>query len=152
MSLTLSSSTIPPNGKIPKQYTGGDGKSPPLTWTGEPANTQSYALLMDDPDAPSGDFVHWLAWNIPAQEHALPEDVAHRADTLEIQQGKNSYAHTGYDGPSPPPGKSHRYVFHLYALDDKLPVKAGASRSEVETAMRGHVLAEAQLVGSFRKR
>jgi Raf kinase inhibitor-like YbhB/YbcL family protein len=153
MPLTLRSTAFEPNRPIPIVHTK-DGKnmSPPLTWSGAPNDTQSYALVVDDPDAPSGDFVHWVAWNIPAKDTGLPQGTAHRGDTTEgTQQGKNSYDRVGYNGPNPPPGGPHHYVFRLYALDDKLDLDAGVSRAEVERAMQGHILDEALLIGTYQR-
>jgi Raf kinase inhibitor-like YbhB/YbcL family protein len=153
MSLTLRSTAFEPNREIPIAYTkDGENISPPLAWSGAPNDTQSYALVLDDPDAPSGDFVHWVAWNIPAKDTGLPQGIVHRGDKSEgTLQGRNTYDRVGYDGPSPPPGKPHHYVFRLYALDDKLSLPPGVSRAEVDRAMQGHILDEALLVGTYAR-
>lgn len=154
MALQLSSPAFPSQGEIPRVHTyDGEDRSPPLSWTGAPPGTKSYALIVDDPDAPSGTFVHWVAFNIPASEQGMPAGVQHRGDMTEgTLQGRNDFDRLGWGGPSPPPGKPHRYVFKLYALDDKLSLPPGATKAEVERAMRGHVLDEAQLVGRYGRR
>jgi Raf kinase inhibitor-like YbhB/YbcL family protein len=137
---------------IPKVNTG-DGKdiSPPLRWSGAPANTQSIALLCDDPDAPRKEpWVHWVLFNMPADTRELPEAVP-ASDTLPGggKQGKNDFGNIGYGGPAPPPGKPHRYYFKLYALDTMLNLKEGATKQELEQAMKGHILASGQLMGKY---
>ena len=136
---------------LPKQCSA-DGKniSPALQWNGVPAGTKSFALICDDPDAPRGTWVHWVIFNLPADKHELAEGVP----PLEIlpdgaKQGKNDFEETGYGGPAPPPGKAHRYFFKLYALDTTLDLNAGATKPEVEAAMKGHILAEGQLMGKY---
>jgi Raf kinase inhibitor-like YbhB/YbcL family protein len=123
----------------------GQNISPQLAWEELPRGTISLAVLCEDPDAPSGTFVHWLAWNIRADSRAIPENGMHDG----IRQGKNDFGRTGYGGPRPPPGKPHRYVFHVYALDKELSLESGAKRRDVERAMQGHVLDEATLLGKF---
>jgi len=152
MPFTLSSSAFAPGADIPPIYTAdGQDRSPPLAWSGAPDATKSYALIVDDPDAPSGDFVHWVMFNIPATTGQLPEDTAHSGDLTDGSgQGTNDFNRIGYGGPKPPPGKPHRYRFHLYALDQTLQqIKPGATRDQLERAMQGHVLAEASLTGCY---
>jgi len=136
---------------IPKQHTcDGANLSPALTWTEPPAGTRTYALIMDDPDAPMGTFVHWVVYNLPATARQLPEGV--RAGTplpAGSSQGVNDFPLPAYGGPCPPPGKPHRYYFKLYALDAELNLPPGARKKDVEKAMKGHVLAEAQLMGRY---
>jgi Raf kinase inhibitor-like YbhB/YbcL family protein len=151
MSFSLQTSAFSEGGTIPKKHTcdGGD-VSPELTWTNAPAGTQSLALIADDPDAPAGTWTHWVAWNIPASDAKLPEAVP-KNETLPdgTRQGKNDFKRVGYGGPCPPPGKPHRYFFKLYALGIKLDLRAGASRSELEQAMKGHVLGQAEVMGKY---
>jgi Raf kinase inhibitor-like YbhB/YbcL family protein len=151
MPFTLQSSAFAQGADIPRTYTAvGDDRSPPLRWSGAPEQTKTFALIMHDPDAPSGDFTHWVLFNMPAARGELPEDTPHRGDLSDgTVQGKNDFQREGYGGPKPPPGKPHRYQFELYALDDFLMPKAGADRKEVERAMQGHVLAKAELMGRF---
>src|SRR5687768_1197470 len=134
MALQLKSTAFAPEHEIPRDYTGeGVDRSPPLSWSGAPDRTEAYALIVDDPDAPSGTFVHWVAFNIPAKDNGLPAGIAHLGDMTEgTAQGRNDFGRFGYNGPLPPPGKPHRYVFKLYALSERLPVQPGASRDEVE--------------------
>jgi Raf kinase inhibitor-like YbhB/YbcL family protein len=150
MSFTIKTTAFPNAGTIPKKYTcDGPDLSPELTWAGAPAGTQSLALIADDPDAPVGTWTHWIIWDI-APGTTLPEGVA-KTETLKdgVRQGKNDFKRIGYGGPCPPPGKPHRYFFKLYALDSKLDLKAGASRNELESAMKGHVLSQAELMGRY---
>lgn len=138
-------------GVIPKKFTcDGADVSPALSWNDAPAGAQSFTLIADDPDAPVGTWTHWIIWNIPASATALPEDVPKVGESGDgARQGRNDFKHIGYGGPCPPAGKPHRYFFRLYALDAKLDVKAGASRSELEDAMQGHVLSQTELMGTY---
>jgi hypothetical protein len=141
------------NGSIPSRHAcDGANLSPALSWTDPPAGTKSYALIMDDPDAPMGTFVHWVLYNLPASARQLPEGVPRTYD-LEGggAQGVNDFPQTGYGGPCPPPGKPHRYFFKLYALDTTLDLPSGARKRDVEQAMKGHVLAESQWMGRYRR-
>jgi len=150
MSFSVKTTAFSEGGTIPKKYTCDDSDlSPGLTWAGAPAGTQSLALIADDPDAPVGTWTHWIAWNIPP-EAALPEGLA-KVESLSdgTRQGKNDFKRIGYGGPCPPPGKPHRYFFKLYALGAKLDLKPGASRNELEGAMKGHVLGQAELMGKY---
>lgn len=150
MSFTIKTTAFPNGGVIPKKYTcDGPDLSPDLTWAGLPAGTQSLALIADDPDAPVGTWTHWVIWNIPP-DAALPEASAKTEIFRDgTRQGKNDFKRIGYGGPCPPPGKPHRYFFKLYALDTKLDLKAGATRNELEGAMKGHVLSQTQLQGKY---
>jgi Raf kinase inhibitor-like YbhB/YbcL family protein len=107
-------------------------------------------LIADDPDAPVGTWTHWLIWNIPPQNSGLPKGVP-KDETLDdgTRQGKNDFRCIGYGGPCPPPGKPHRYFFKVYALDATLDLRAGANRDELERAMKGHVLAQRELMGKY---
>jgi Raf kinase inhibitor-like YbhB/YbcL family protein len=150
MSFTIKTTAFPNAGTIPQKYTcDGPDVSPELSWTGAPPGTQSLALIADDPDAPVGTWTHWIIWDIPPGT-GLPEGIA-KTEILKdgARQGKNDFKRIGYGGPCPPAGKPHRYFFKLYALDTKLDVKAGASRKELESAMKAHVLSQAELMGRY---
>ena len=151
MSIQLSSSAFSPRGTIPEKFTcDGLDLSPKLTWNAPPAGTRSFALIMDDPDAPVGTWVHWVLFDVPADTKELPEGVAKQEQVAGgARQGRNDFGKIGYGGPCPPPGKPHRYFFKLYALDGKLSLKAGATKADVERAMKGHILAQAELMGTY---
>ena len=127
--------------------------SPPLSWSEVPAGTQSIAVLCDDPDAPVGDWVHWVVFNLAPDVRSLPENVA-RAAALPggAVQGVNDYDRTGYDGPCPPPGQTHRYFYKVFALDARLALGAGARKADLMKAMRGHVLAQGALMGTYARK
>lgn len=151
MALQLTTSAFPAEGAIPKKFTcEGPDLSPPLSWSGAPPGTQSFALIVDDPDAPAGTWVHWVLYDLPANTKDLAEGVPKEAQLSNgARQGRNDFRKIGYGGPCPPPGKPHRYFFKLYALDKMLDLKAGASKVEAESAMKGHILAQAQLMGRY---
>ena len=153
MSIQVTSSAFQNNQPIPKKYTGeGPDVSPPLNWTGLPAGARELALICDDPDAPAGTWTHWVIWNLPASTHSLSQDVPRQEQLSDgARQGRNSFGKVGYNGPCPPAGQTHRYFFRVYALDSKLDVAPGADRSQVETAMQGHVLAHGEYMGTFHK-
>jgi Raf kinase inhibitor-like YbhB/YbcL family protein len=153
MSLHFSSTSFSENGMIPAKFTcSGDDLSPHLSWRDAPAATLTFALIMDDPDAPAGTWVHWVLYNVPAGTKELPEGAAKHAQLGDgALEGKSSFGKTAYSGPCPPPGKPHRYFFKLYALDAKLDLKAGATKADLENAMKGHVLAQAQLIGRYER-
>ena len=149
--MKLASSAFVAGGMIPKQYTcDGQDMSPSLTWSDVPGGAKSLALIADDPDAPMGTWVHWVAWNIPVTARALEENVPKR-DALPngLKQGTSDFRRVGYGGPCPPPGKPHRYFFKLYALDTVLELKPRESKAHVLQACQGHILAEAQLMGRY---
>ena len=152
MAFLLTSAAFKDSATIPGKYTcDGVDVSPPLAWSGAPAGTRGFALIVDDPDAPTGSWVHWVLYNLPAAVAGLPENVA-KVESLDLdgaRQGRNDFRRPGYDGPCPPPGPAHRYFFKLYALDAPLRLKAGAQKKDVEAAMEGHVLATAQLMGTY---
>jgi Raf kinase inhibitor-like YbhB/YbcL family protein len=151
MSITVMATAFSPNGAIPKIYTcDGADASPELSWSGAPSGVQSFALIVDDPDAPVGTWTHWLIWNIPAQGTGLVRGVP-TDETLAdgARQGRNDFRRIGYSGPCPPAGKPHRYFFRLYALDAKINLKSGATRNELERAMKGHVLAQGELMAKY---
>jgi Raf kinase inhibitor-like YbhB/YbcL family protein len=153
MSLTISSSAFTNGGTIAKKFTcDGADVSPPLTWTDPPAGTKAFALLVDDPDAPVGNWNHWVIWNLPANLRSLPEGVSkttHLPDGSE--QGQNDFHKPGYNGPCPPAGKPHRYFFKLFALDTKVSLKSEAGKPELEAAMKGHTQATAELMGTYKR-
>lgn len=153
MSFTIRSTAFSDGGEIPRMHScDGASLSPELHWKDAPAGTQSFALIVDDPDAPGGTFTHWTLWNIPGQTTALPQGVPASAVLSNgARQGKNDFGSIGYGSPCPPPGKAHRYFFKLFALDTRLALKASAGRRELERAGRRHVLAQAKLVGTYRR-
>jgi Raf kinase inhibitor-like YbhB/YbcL family protein len=151
--LVLKSSAFAQGTEISKKYTCDAADiSPALEWSGLPARAVSFALVMDDPDAPNGTWVHWVMWNLPANAHELHESVAKR-DPLEdgTHQGRNSFGKVGYNGPCPPRGKPHRYFFHLYALDEKLDLAPGSSNVVLQQAIKDHILIEADYMGTYKR-
>lgn len=153
MALNLRSPAFAEGGDIPRKFTcDGPDVSPELAWDEGPAGTQSYSLIMDDPDAPAGTWVHWVYYNIPSSARGVPENVPKVGEVKGGGiQGRNDFGRQGYGGPCPPRGPAHRYFFKLYALDAKLALKPGATKADVEKAMKGHILAEAQLMGRYRR-
>ena len=153
--LTINSSAFENNAPIPRKYTAdGDNTSPPLAWTGAPPGTRSYALIVDDPDAPDPrapqrTWVHWVLYDIPAETNALAADVAKRGLPAGTREGVNDWRRTGYGGPSPPVGR-HRYFHKLYALEVVLEDLRHPTKARLLSAMKGHVLAEAQLIGTYQ--
>jgi len=146
----LTSPSFQANADIPARFTcSGDDLSPALAWSDPPAGTQSLALIADDPDAPGGTFTHWVLYDLPPSARRLPEGVPRASDPDGGRQGRNDFDAIGYGGPCPPPGSPHRYLFRLYALDKKLNLRAGASKGDVERALKGHALAQAELIGRF---
>lgn len=154
MSFNLTSAAFSHQGAIPPRHTcEGENLSPPLAWSGVPAGSRSLVLIVDDPDAPDPaapkmTWVHWLLYNLPVTATGLPEGV--RTLPSGTLEGLNDSRHTRYGGPCPPIGR-HRYFFKLYALDVVLPDLQNPTKTRLEQAMRGHVLAEAQLVGTYQK-
>lgn len=149
--LTLSSPAFSMNEPIPPHYTcEGAGVSPPLAWSGVPEGTKSLVLLVDDPDAPSRTFTHWVVYDLPPSARGLPEAVPESELPSGARLGTNDYRRGAYGPPCPPRGR-HRYIHKLYALDVLLGDPSGRSQAEVERAMQGHVLAEAQLIGTYQK-
>ena len=149
--ITVASSSFTDGGMIPSKFTcdGGD-ISPQLTASGFPANTKSLAWVVDDPDAPIGTFTHWVIFNLPTELSSLPEGASARPENLlHAIQGKNDFDKIGYGGPCPPGEKPHHYVFHAYAVDSLLELSEGATKSEVASALKGHILAEGKLVGLY---
>lgn len=149
--MEISSSAFSNGQPIPAQYTcQGKNISPPLAWTGAPGNAASLALIVDDPDAPAGVWTHWIVFNLPPDATGLPEDAASFV-AASAKEGVNNFKHASYNGPCPPAGKAHRYFFKIYALDTKIDLPSGATRKDVEAAMATHVLAEGQLMGTYRR-
>jgi len=157
MGLALTSPAFAPGGDIPALFTCEDlDVSPPLEWSGLPDGTKSLVLIVDDPDAPDPaapkmTWVHWVLFNIPATASGLPEGVASSDLPAGTREGLNDWKRTGYGGPCPPIGR-HRYYHKLYALDAELPDLGTPTKAAVEGAMKGHVLAEAVLTGTYRKK
>ena len=156
MALTLASAAFRAGGEIPRRYTcEGDDVSPPLAWSGIPPGTTSLALIVDDPDAPDPkhpkvDWVHWVLYNIPPGTDGLPDAVRPGALPPGTRAGRNGWLRTGYGGPCPPIGR-HRYFHRLYALDTVLPDLGEPDQAALERAMQGHVLAHAELIGTYQK-
>jgi len=152
MSISLSSTAFAAGASIPSDYScKGHSVSPPLAWGHPPAGTKSFALILDDPDAPSGTFVHWVIYNIPAASLGLPEAIPTNGQLADgTLQGNNGSGRAGYTGPCPPSG-THRYFFKLYALDTLLGLSSGANKDQLLQAMQGHVLAQSELMGTFSK-
>lgn len=150
--MQLESNAFSANGTIPPQYTcTGADRSPALSWDEPPAGTRSFALIVDDPDAPRKTFTHWVLYDLPPDLRQLSEGLP--PDPILLTggvQGKNDFNRYGYGGPCPPKG-THRYVFQLYALDTMLDLAPGASKDKVTDAMKGHILAGAELVGQYGK-
>jgi Raf kinase inhibitor-like YbhB/YbcL family protein len=152
MTLEITSSAFSEGEMIPTGYTcDGPDVSPDLAWTGVPETTQSLALICDDPDAPMGTWVHWVLFNIPPGARGLPGEISPDA-ALEngARHGTNDFGRLGYGGPCPP-GGTHRYFFKLYALDTELDLASGITKAQLIEAMEGHILAEAQLMGKYKR-
>lgn len=156
MPLTLSSPDFVNQGNIPKQFTcQGDDSSPALSWQGVPAKAKSLVLIVDDPDAPDPakpkmTWVHWILYNIPPTVNELPQAVVASNLPDGTQQGQNDWKRTGYGGPCPPIGR-HRYFHKLYALDIELPDLNQPNKAQLEAAMQGHILEQAELIGTYQK-
>jgi len=147
MSILVTSPAFSDGGAIPRKHTcDAENLSPSLSWTGIPAQTSSLVLVVDDPDAPGRTFVHWLLYDIPPDQTGLPEGVKGVGTP-----GTNDFRQLGYGGPCPPRGTAHRYFFKLYALDVRLDLKAGLGKSDLEKAMKGHILAQGQLMGKYSR-
>ena len=151
--LLIHSANFKANESIPIPYTcSGDNKSPSLAWSGVPITTRTLALVVRDPDAPMGSYVHWVLYNLPASVTELPVGIPTASiAALGALQGVNGSGANGYQGPCSPPGAPHHYHFKLYALDAKLDLSPGATADEVERAMNGHVIASAELIGTFAR-
>ncbi len=152
MAIKITSPAFEEGGMIPKKYTcDGEDVSPPLVWTSVPIGTKSFALICDDPDAPMGTWVHWVLFNLPADTKELSENIPPQK-ILEngAKQGTNDFRKIGYGGPCPPSG-THRYYFKLYALDTEIDLEAGITKAQLLKAMEGHILAEGQLMGKYKR-
>lgn len=146
MPLSLTSQSFADQNNIPKKYTcNGQNSSPDLEWSGAPSGTKSYVLIMDDPDAPNGTWVHWVLFNIPGNLKQLSEAAELPAGAIS---GHNSWEQKGYGGPCPPSG-THRYFFKLYALDTILTINSSVRKSDVLNAMQDHILESCELVGLY---
>jgi Raf kinase inhibitor-like YbhB/YbcL family protein len=151
MSLQITSGAFANGEMIQKKFTcDGPDLSPQLGWKEAPTGTQSFALIMDDPDAPVGTWVHWVLFNVPANVKELPEGLEKQGQLANgALQGRNDFRKIGYGGPCPPPGKPHRYYFKFYALDTKFDLKAGATKADLERSMKGHILGQAEFMGRY---
>jgi len=154
--LTVTSSAFEEGGQIPTEYTGdGDDRSPPLALSGVPDAAVTLAVVVDDPDAPGGTFVHWLLWNVPADRSTLPAGLPQRERLPAIgdaRQGTNGFDELGYRGPLPPSGDGpHTYRFTVYAVDDRLELSAGARRRKLDAALAGSVVASGRLTGEYER-
>src|SRR5271157_1050244 len=151
--MNLSSTSFHDGSQIPAEYTcSSAGISPQLAWSSPPAATATLALIVTDPDAPRGTWVHWVLYNLPAGTRALPEGLPALGQLPDgALQGRNDFGEIGYGGPCPPPGSPHHYIFTLYALDAKLNLPEGATRAQVEAAIQGHILASGRLVGLYQR-
>jgi Raf kinase inhibitor-like YbhB/YbcL family protein len=150
--LILTSSAFSNGDPIPGVYTcDGQDISPPLSWEEPPSGTESFALIVDDPDAPGGTWVHWVLFNVPGETRSLAEEVSDDAELSDGGlHGENSWNRMGYGGPCPPSG-THRYFFKLYALDTRLDLEAGASKERLLDTMEGHILAQTELMGTYQR-
>ena len=153
MAFTVQSADFANGTEIPKQFTcSGEDRSPALEWNDAPAGTKTFALIVDDPDAPVGTWVHWVIFNIPGSAHGLHGAVEKKDQIADgARQGQNDFKKTGYNGPCPPPGKPHRYFFKLYALGAELSLRAGATKHDLERAMEGHILGQAEWIGRYQR-
>jgi Raf kinase inhibitor-like YbhB/YbcL family protein len=145
--LSVASESFQNGDRMPERFAlQGENVSPALTWSGVPASTRSIAVICEDPDAPSGTFVHWVGWGIEPEAGSLAEGRP------APKEGRNDFGNTGYDGPSPPPGHGpHRYFIRVYALDAEPELEPGASKEELETAIESHVLASGELMGTYER-
>jgi Raf kinase inhibitor-like YbhB/YbcL family protein len=153
MTFALRSPDFANGANIPRVFScEGEDRSPTLEWTNAPAGTKTFALIVDDPDAPSVTWVHWVIYNIPGTAHGLSAGVEKKDQLADgSRQGRNDFRKTGYDGPCPPPGKAHRYFFKLYAVSTELTLAPGAKKYELESAMGPSVLAQAEWMGRYQR-
>ena len=151
--LSISSPAFQDGDPIPAKYTcDGEDVSPPLEWSNVPDGTESIALIVDDPDAPGGTFVHWVFYDLPEDSDGLAEGIStRRLGALGGSSGSNNLGESGYGGPCPPRGDEHRYFFRLYSLDGELGLESGATKSELFQAMEGRVLDQAELMGTYQR-
>lgn len=153
MAFLLESKAFKHEGNIPRKFTcEGEDVSPALTWGEPPAQTRSLSLIVDDPDAPAGTWVHWVLYGLEPAMRGLPEGISHAEEVQGVgKQGVNDFRKVGYGGPCPPPGKPHRYFFKLYALDHAPALPPRATKQDVERAMQGHILGKAELMGKYKR-
>lgn len=159
--LSLETTAFKMGHEIPEKFTcSGENVSPALVWGALPSGAKSLALILEDPDAPGGTFVHWVVFNLPGNARALPEGAGRHGDRIRGagpqgggMQGHNDFNQLGYNGPCPPPGKAHRYFFRLFALDSMLSLQPGSAtgKAELTEAIKGHTLARAELMGTYRR-
>ncbi|MGH2574220.1 MAG: YbhB/YbcL family Raf kinase inhibitor-like protein [Ignavibacteria bacterium] len=152
MEIKLTSTAFEEGGMIPKKYTcDGEDISPPLSWTSAPSGTKNFAIICDDPDAPAGTWVHWVIYNLPADQMNLSENISSKKQLEnDARHGINDFRKFGYGGPCPPSG-THRYFFKLYALDSKINLEGDVAKDQLLKAMEGHILAEGQLMGKYKR-
>lgn len=152
--MELTSSSFEEGETIPRQHTcDGQDLSPALRWSGVPEETGAFALVVDDPDAPAGTWVHWVLYGIPSDRNELPGGIAAAETALDVaRQGRNDFQRLGYGGPCPPPNGAHRYRFTLFALDADPGLEPGATKQALLEAVEGHVLGQARLTGRYRRR
>ncbi|MEX2016470.1 MAG: YbhB/YbcL family Raf kinase inhibitor-like protein, partial [Candidatus Hydrogenedentales bacterium] len=158
--LIVTSEALQAGQPVPVEFTGdGTDVSPPLAWTGAPEGAKTFALVCDDPDAPTPKpWVHWVIYSIPAVVSELPAGIAKQATLTQpeklqgVKQGKNGWGQVGYRGPAPPPGKPHRYYFTVYALDEALVLGPELTKDELLAAIDGHIMAEGQLMATYQRR
>jgi Raf kinase inhibitor-like YbhB/YbcL family protein len=152
MAFSLASPAFAANGAIPKQHScEGANRSPELRWSDAPTGTKAFALVVDDPDAPAGTWVHWVVFDLPGDAIGLPEGVPADETVRGGTHGTNSFRKLGYGAPCPPPGTLHHYVFKLYALNVPTALKPGATKEDVLRAIEGHVLGQAELIGTYER-
>jgi Raf kinase inhibitor-like YbhB/YbcL family protein len=153
--ISLTSSAFAEGASIPEEYTcQGKDVSPPLKWSGVPSETKSLALIMDDPDAPMGTWVHWVLYDLPPSMTDLPQGLSAKEHIAagSGKEGVNDFKRSGYGGPCPPAGKPHRYFFKLYALDTTLDLNPGAKKKDLERAMENHILSQGQLMATYKRK
>ena len=153
VSLVVTSDAFPADGMIPARYScDGEGESPPLAWANVPEGTRSFALILEDPDAPSGTFTHWVLYNIPGEQRELPSGIPSDRELPGGElQGINSARKTGYTGPCPPQGSPHRYILTIWALDDAVNPSGTVDAGRLRKAMEGHILGTGQVTGTYRR-
>ena len=152
MAFQITTTAFRDGGSIPKKFTcDGADVSPALSWSDPPPGTRSLVIIADDPDAPGGTWVHWVIYDLPPDTRKLPEAVARDPQLPSgALQGRNDFGKIGYNGPCPPHGSAHRYFFKLYALNSRTGLRTGATKIELERAIKGHILAQAEFIGKFQ--
>ncbi|MBI2999166.1 MAG: YbhB/YbcL family Raf kinase inhibitor-like protein [Deltaproteobacteria bacterium] len=153
MAMEIKSSAFQNGADIPRKYTcDGPDVSPPLRWENPPSGTKGFAMIADDPDAPGGTWVHWVIYDLPANTKELAEGLKPNETLVNgAKQGINDFRKIGYGGPCPPRGPAHRYFFKLYAVDAQTDLRPRATKQQLLDAMKGHILAEAQLMGRYKR-